>query len=341
MAKTTASMRGISPQFMKDLKGGVLSPLLELVKADPTLDLQIRDGYINIYYRGGSLLRVEEKKGVYVPFFDQEKQSGTKGYSAQLKALFKKTACPLPLPKPWTRDFADTADVAEWMSSHLSVSKLMMDLSTSIKAERVVQQELVRVNNRSGQANGTDWYIGDLEYAVPVRKPGAVRRSVVKVDMLALHWPSTGPQRKTPDHLEWAMVELKSGNTAIVGSAGLDKRLADMNAMLRDTAWLEEMRSQVRDAINQRIELKLIPELKHTVSSISTKPPLLVFILADVDPATSQFERWLDGLAKQPKEVRDSVRFFVAHLMGYALHDRYLLTVDEVQRYLNQCWKQS
>jgi len=340
VAKTTASMRGISPQFMKDLKGGVLSPLLELVKADPTLDLQIRDGYINIYYRGGSLLRVEEKKGVYVPFFDQEKQSGTKGYSAQLKALFKKTACPLPLPKPWTRDFADAVDVAEWMSSHLAVSKLMMDLSTSIKAERVVQQELVRVNNRSAVANGTDWFICDTEYVTPDQNEFGKKGSM-RPDLVALHWASIGSERKRTQGLTWALMELKVGTKALGKAAGLDVHLKDMLKQTTNAAWLKNMREQILGSVRQKLELGVIPEtaLRKMPDGLSDQPPILVFILADLNPDAKEFPKWLRSLQGRPEAKR--IRFFVASQMGYALFDDYLLTTDELERYLCKCWRQA
>jgi hypothetical protein len=69
--------RKLSKEFMSDLKPkGVLYPILERVKKDHTLMLAIRDGYINIYYRGGNILRVTEDKGFYRTFFDVQYGSG-------------------------------------------------------------------------------------------------------------------------------------------------------------------------------------------------------------------------------------------------------------------------
>ena len=50
--------RGLSTTFLNDLRVGCLAPLLERVKRDDTLHLAIRNQYINIYYRGGNLLKV-------------------------------------------------------------------------------------------------------------------------------------------------------------------------------------------------------------------------------------------------------------------------------------------
>jgi hypothetical protein len=39
---------------------GILKPILKRVQADNTLDLEIWEGYINIYYRGGNILWINE-----------------------------------------------------------------------------------------------------------------------------------------------------------------------------------------------------------------------------------------------------------------------------------------
>ena len=54
-------MRSISGKFIGNLKSGFLAPILERVHSDKDLDLQIRDGYINIYFKGNSLLKLTEK----------------------------------------------------------------------------------------------------------------------------------------------------------------------------------------------------------------------------------------------------------------------------------------
>ena len=52
-------MRGINDGFICDLKTGDLSYFLNQVKSNrDKLCLEIRDGYINIYYKGGNLLKI-------------------------------------------------------------------------------------------------------------------------------------------------------------------------------------------------------------------------------------------------------------------------------------------
>ena len=63
--------RCLSPQFMQELKEGFLSPLKKMVTNEYSLSLEIRNNYINIYYRGGNLLKLSEvNKHCYKPIFN-------------------------------------------------------------------------------------------------------------------------------------------------------------------------------------------------------------------------------------------------------------------------------
>ena len=55
---------------MSDLKQGKLNKLLRIVQNDSTLCLEIRNNYINVYYRGGSILKVLKKASGYSIKFD-------------------------------------------------------------------------------------------------------------------------------------------------------------------------------------------------------------------------------------------------------------------------------
>jgi hypothetical protein len=57
---TKAIPRTLPNKFLYDLANpdGLLKPIFDAVQKDSDLSLQIRDGYINIYYLGGNLLHV-------------------------------------------------------------------------------------------------------------------------------------------------------------------------------------------------------------------------------------------------------------------------------------------
>ena len=50
-------MRELSETFINCLKSGFLSSITEKVKTDQDLDLEIREDYVNVYYKGNSLLK--------------------------------------------------------------------------------------------------------------------------------------------------------------------------------------------------------------------------------------------------------------------------------------------
>ena len=53
-------MRKLSDSFMEALSSGFISGIRRIVIDDKDLDFQIRNNYINIYYKGNSLLKLTE-----------------------------------------------------------------------------------------------------------------------------------------------------------------------------------------------------------------------------------------------------------------------------------------
>ncbi len=83
-------MRHINERFVRDLLYGELAFFLNQVKnARDRLSLEIRDGYINIYYMGGSLLKIKQKRAGYTFHFDAKycKYKGNTGKFDLLNSL--------------------------------------------------------------------------------------------------------------------------------------------------------------------------------------------------------------------------------------------------------------
>ncbi len=80
-------MRHINERFVRDLLYGKLAFFLNQVKnARDLLSLEIRDGYISIYYKGGSLLKITQKKIGYTFHFDA-KYCNNKGNAENFELL--------------------------------------------------------------------------------------------------------------------------------------------------------------------------------------------------------------------------------------------------------------
>ena len=62
--------RQISEKMLNAFLSGELSSLLEAVKKDDSLDLELRGDSVNIYYRGGSIFKIEEINNSFLISFD-------------------------------------------------------------------------------------------------------------------------------------------------------------------------------------------------------------------------------------------------------------------------------
>lgn len=66
-------MHILSDTFLASLQSGFLRGITETVRADPDLTLEIRDNYINLYFKGNSLLKLTETKSLgYRPEIHQK-----------------------------------------------------------------------------------------------------------------------------------------------------------------------------------------------------------------------------------------------------------------------------
>ena len=54
-------MRTLDENFIAKFQtGGLFHPIIDAVIQDTTLDFEIRDGYINLYFKGNSILKLNE-----------------------------------------------------------------------------------------------------------------------------------------------------------------------------------------------------------------------------------------------------------------------------------------
>ena len=292
--------RGLSPEFMEVLKDGFIAPLLERVRKDRTLCLELREDYINVYYRGGSLLKVSRKDDVYDAFFDPE-------YLTESDASVSP-----PLPDPCLRE---ERDVRRWLEA-LPRLKNEMDIyfGEHPKEEREVQQMLVRDNNFGGLARSTDYYVCDIEYATENGR----------FDMVAVRWPSSPAERKRQSGHRLVLAEVKHGDGALGGQAGLREHVMDMYRHMDDQATVAALKAEMVRVFRQKHELGLIDCVKELLG-FSDELPIPLLILANHDPDKSK----LGGVLEKLSHTHPGLRVASASLLGYGLYDRTMLTVPE------------
>ena len=162
--------RGLTDEFMTELKvNGKYYAIVEEVKKDNTLLLQIRENYINIYYRGCSILKLDDA-GVI-----------------KIDAKYCKT---------------NIINVSDWIKE-LQVIKQNVNyyLSANDKSEREFQQVVARENSFSKVSNDTDYFIVDTEFAD--------NENNSRFDMIAIKWPSKRADRKVDENCRLAIIEMK------------------------------------------------------------------------------------------------------------------------------------
>ena len=304
--KAGINMRLLSDTFMDALKNGKLQRLLQTVLQDGTLDLQIRENYVNVYYRGGNLIEVREIGGQFKPSFGAM-------YCIENHGL-------------WTTFNISALRTVDDYIDNIPLLKREMDhwFMINPRSEREAQQCMAYENNRSVIARDTDYFIADIEYAA----------KGFRFDMIAVKWPSSNHARRSGENLSLAFVEVKYGDGAINGDAGIGKHSKDVGDFCSDTKRYQEFCSEMNEVIRQKTELGLLSQIssKHangtpaTVKIDHTIPAELIIVLINHKPAKSAVTSALQNncVANLP------VRIAKASNMGYGLYLNQIVDIDKL-----------
>ena len=287
---------------------GLLRPVLERVKQDHTLMLSIRKGYINIYYRGGNILRIKQCNGSYSAFFDKK---------------YNKSGQAIPtLPDT----IENQSEAMKWLDSFQNLKGIMdFYFSEFSKPEREFQQLIARENNFSTVANQSEYFVSDIEFSDSAL--GA------RFDMLALRWLVS--QRKNTGNCRPALIEMKYGDGALSGKAGVLKHLEDIDALVSDGDKYKALLKTMESQFSQLDELGLLRFNRvanwTNIHLDDNEKPEVIFILANHNPRSSK----LNTILKDPRiDAYDhspnfDLRFYVASFAGYALHADCMLTLSQ------------
>lgn len=311
-------MRQLSEFFIKNLKNesGIIFPILERVKNDDTLMFAIRDGYINIYYRGGSLLKITEHNNSFSTSFDHNYIKS--GMSAS------------DLRIPSNIDSVDAAQKCVQAFPHI---KEVMDLyfSKNNKPEREYQQLVARENNYSTISNESEYFIADIEVAET--EFGA------RFDMIGIKWPAN--QRQKGNKCTPVFIEMKYGDGAVGGTSGLVKHLKDFNDFIEEGRY-SSLLASMENQFDQLDELGLLKFNKSgNVKNISFDTnkklkPEVILILANHNPRSTSLSTELNKpeVLNIIKEENFDLKFFVASFSGYGMHHDCMLNLESFLKLL-------
>ena len=289
--------RELSSTFMTDLLTGSLKNVLAFIQKDNTLDLEIREKFVNIYYRGGNVLRITE--------------IGVNSYHFGFDSNYLPTkSAGFVAPNPGTN----------W-GLYFPMMKQAMDFyfSKHRKEEREYQQLVVRDNNYSSIANGTDYFIIDIEYD---------NHDHARFDLVAVEWPSKASYRKLANGYKpkLVVVEMKYGDGALTGIAGMNKHWNDFNLFIKSSAFAK-FEKEMLGMFSQKRELGLIPCL----SSSKNSNPItqfdetieLAFLIVNHDPASTKLKKELSACGSI------SAKFITSNFMGYGIYQESIFNLAE------------
>lgn len=327
------SKRCLSDRFLAACKeGGLLASLVARVKQDNTLAFEIRDNFVNIYYRGGNVSEIREL--------------GAGGFLVKVASGYFTQGIQPPLDFPFK--LQNEAHVSQLIQA-LPLLKDAMDrfLTRNPKEEREFQQLVVRENNQSSTSKGTDYLICDMEYTHSDFRD-------MRFDMIAARWPSSSNARKRVDAMELAIVEMKYGDGALrgdgmdAGGAGILKHWEDL---LKSEPHLDYLREEMTLVLRQKAELGLLTKSEMDRAdrwpqiAFQSRPDQKtdwILLLANHDPQSEILLRELNGLAKRVQETPNAkfnVKVAFSIFMGYGLYDQGLLSLEEfLLRYASQVY---
>lgn len=309
---------------MEDLQKGVLYPLLELVQKDYTLDLELRKGYVDIYYRGGVILKIKEKKQYYTAELDRKYISDSNIYdfdklpdkiSLVDHANEWRKAIPL-LKYNMDLHFFDKntmmeRDITQHIVFENNYGKAKQTLSTcsftdSENGTNVKLEKFAMENSAENMpSRTTDYYICDME----------CKTDFGELDLVGVKWLSAPEGKKNNKCLKLALIEVKYGNEAIDGDGGICSKIEMLNEKLNDDN-LNELKYRMKCSFNQKIQLGLINNEKF-IESFDKERPEFIFIIANYNCRGSELKYELDKL---PVCDKPEIKFAIGHPMGYGLY---------------------
>lgn len=281
-------MRGLSQNFFTCLKSEFLSGITQSVKNDPDLNLEIRDSYINVYFKGNSLLKLSE--------------TGSSNYKAVIDKKFLEG---LRIPVVFTQE-----NVEAFINAiPLIKQNIVKHGKRSLEIE--YEQMIIRANNYESR-NNTEYFIVDKQYAV---KEG-------RYDLTAIYWDRNFRRRN--QEVPVCLMEIKFALNDDIREVHdqLNRYYESIRSRASDFA--EEMQFIFR----QKIDLGLYKQPKERLAALRTlefsgeiEKYQFILVLVDYNPNSAKLD--LSRLASLP--FADQIKVFFG---GFAMWQQNVMPLS-------------
>jgi len=289
-------MRGLSETFMTSLKSGFLSGITKQVIKDSDLDLEIRDNYINVYYKGNSLLKLTEKPNsdCYEVTIDPKFKEGLKDFPSDLK------------DKEATKIFLD------------NIPRLKQNIvyyGDRMK-EAEYEQMIIRANNYEDNINS--------EYFIIDKHPYMGNSGEANIfDLLGFYWDRNHRKIKYKE-VPLCLIEVKFGRNQDISK--IHEQIQRYYNAIKLKFETENFTEEMQKIFRQKLHLGLYIqdqkrlELMKTLmfSSDISKFQIIIFLI-DYNPNSTILEKNLKNLERLP--FAGQIRIFFG---GFAMWQQKL-----------------
>jgi hypothetical protein len=285
-------MRGLSENYFDCLKSGFLSGITESVKGDPDLNLEIRNNYINVYYKGNSLLKLSE--------------TSTHQYKAVIDKKFLEE---LRFPLVFTE-----GNIDQFLSAiPLLKQNIVKHGKRSLELE--YEQMIIRANNYEPR-NNSEYFIVDRQYAV---KEG-------QYDLTGIFWERS--RRRKNQEVPVCLMEIKFALNADINI--VHEQIYRYYKSIKPRA--AEFATEMQFVFRQKLDLGIYKQPKERLAALKTlkfsreiEKFQFILVLVDYNPYSSKLD--LSSLANLP--FADQIKVFFG---GFAMWQQNVTSLESLEK---------
>ena len=291
---------GRAYNFMHKLrKGGGYAPIVESVCKDKDLDMEFRGNCLNVYYKGNSILDLDERGGNTV-------HPNIKRHVPEI---------------PTSLEDKDTQDAERYVGLlpkiKYAVTKQRSKSTDSL--EREYEQLIIRANNFE-RRNNSEYIILDRQYA-------GNKKDQVQFDLVAVKWPRENRNKNHTGYL--ALIEVKYALNSDIQD--LAKQIERYYSYLSQGRNMKSICEDMQKVLRQKLELGLVSgttkeqrdQLGQLTIDTNLKLAETIIYLIDYNPNSTLFARAKPKLTELP-----FARQILIAYGGFAMWDQGLKPLD-------------